>query len=72
MDTIKNIFRVSGKSGKSKTADDTTAILSIAVVIGVLLIMLYCLSNKNKQQRETQPCVQHIDCPPSIVCQSKM
>ena len=46
------MFSVSGKSGKSNTADDTTAILSIAVVIGVLLIILYCLSNKNKQPRE--------------------
>ena len=27
---------------------------------------------RNKQQRETQPCVQHIDCPASIVCQPKM
>jgi len=52
MNHIKNMFSVSGKSGKSKTADDTTAILSIAVVIGVLLIILYCLSNKNKQHRE--------------------
>jgi hypothetical protein len=53
MDNIKNIFGVSGKSGKSKTLDDTSAILLIAVVIGVLLVILYCLNKKNNQQQES-------------------